>query len=234
MKIAYLQRLSLIDYPGRPAAVIWTVGCNLRCPFCYNPELVLPQLSAHISPLHPQEVLQVLRERKGFLEGLSVTGGEPTLQPELPEFLARVKEIDLAVKLDTNGTQPQMLALLLREKLVDYVALDVKAPWGRYPEFTGLDRDLSPLVRESLELIKKMAPDYEVRTTAAPGLAPRDLEAIAQEVAGAKRYVLQPFFLPQGKGLVDEDWRNRPHLSPEELAALAERLAGLLPCQART
>jgi pyruvate formate lyase activating enzyme len=234
VKIAHLERLSSIDYPGRLAAVVWTVGCNLRCPFCYNPELVLPHLSAQLSPLPSREVLEVLRERRGFLDGLCVTGGEPTLQPQLPEFLARVKGLGLAVKLDTNGTQPQALELLLQEKLVDYVALDVKAPRSRYPEFTGISQDVSPLVQESLEIVRRMAPDYEVRTTVAPGLGPEDLEAIAREVAGAKRYVLQPFFVPQGKGLVDESWRGRPHLSPAELTPVAERLAALLPCRART
>lgn len=140
MEIAHLQPLSLLDYPGKVAAVVWTVGCNLRCPFCYNAELVLPELASTLPRLSEESVISHLRERAGFLDGLVVTGGEPTLHPELPPFLREVKALGLAVKLDTNGTRPDVLGRLLREGLLDYVALDVKAPFARYAEFTGLSR----------------------------------------------------------------------------------------------
>ena len=233
MKIAYVEWLSLIDFPGKVATVIWTVGCNLRCPFCYNGELVLPERAAALSPIDPERILSELASRRGFLDGLAVTGGEPTLQPNLGDFLAEVKSLGLAVKLDTNGTNPDVLAELLERGLVDYVALDVKAPFPRYPEFTGVDRDVTGAVQESIALLRERAPDYELRTTAAPGLAETDIEAIAQAVRGARRYVLQPFFVPQGKELIDPSWAGRPHLKVEALRELALKLSRFLPCSVR-
>jgi len=208
VKIAYVEWLSLIDFPGKVAAVVWTVGCNLRCPFCYNGELVLPERAAALSPIDPGRILSELASRRGFLEGL-------------------------AVKLDTNGTQPEVLATLLARGLVDYVALDLKAPFPRYPEFTGVDRDVTGAVQESIALLRERAPDYELRTTVVPGLSQTDLEAIAQAVRGAKRYVLQPFFVPQGKELIDPSWAGRPHLKVEALRELALKLSRILPCSVR-
>jgi len=209
------------------------VGCNLRCPFCYNAELVLPKRAQGIAGISPEEVLAALRDRRGFLDGLAITGGEPTLHRDLAAFLAEVKGLGLAVKLDTNGTSPDVLAGLLERGLVDYVALDVKAPFPRYPEFTGVDRDVTREVRESIAVLRERAPDYELRTTAAPGLAEADIEAIAQAVRRTKRYVLQPFFVPQGKALIDPSWAARPHLDEETLRSLARRLSTLVPCEVR-
>ena len=233
MKIAYVEWASLIDFPGRVAAVIWTVGCNLRCPFCYNGELVLPERTVDLPPVDPEMVLSELASRRGFLDGLAVTGGEPTLQGGLADFLAEVKALGLKVKLDTNGTRPEVLATLLERGLVDYVALDLKAPFPRYPEFTGVREDVSGRVKQSVRILREWAPDYELRTTVVPGLSQADLEAIAQEARGAKRYVLQPFFVPQGKELIDPSWAGRPHLEEETLRRLAPRLSRFLPCSVR-
>jgi len=272
MEIAHFQSLSLLDYPGGVSAVVWTVGCNLRCPFCYNAELVLPEL-ARLPRLSEEEVLGRLRERGGFLDGLVVTGGEPTLHLDLPDFLREVKALGFRVKLDTNGTRPDVLARLLREGLLDYVALDVKAPFARYPEFTGLlspDHIASELVsdgcstsglvpegdvasgftpdgsfgakpvsdvvarvRESVASIRDRAPDYEFRTTVAPGLGEADLLAIAQEIRGARRYMLQAFFSPPRKRLVDEALRSQSCLSRDELEALASGVSRFVPCEVR-
>jgi len=233
VQLAHVQWESFIDFPGRVAAVVWTVGCNLRCPFCYNGELVLPRLAKALPRISPERILAQLKERAGFLDGFAITGGEPTLHQDLADFLAEVKGLGLAVKLDTNGTNPDVLAGLLERGLVDYVALDVKAPFPRYPEFTGVDRDVTGAVQESIALLRERAPDYELRTTVVPGLSQADLEVIAQAVRGAKRYVLQPFFVPQGKELIDPSWAARPHLDEATLRSLARRLSALVPCQVR-
>ncbi|HAZ30685.1 TPA: anaerobic ribonucleoside-triphosphate reductase activating protein [Candidatus Acetothermia bacterium] len=260
MEIAHLQLLSLLDYPGRVSAVVWTVGCNLRCPFCYNGELVLPELGADLPQLSPRGVLGRLRERAGFLDGVVVTGGEPTLHPDLPTFLREVKRLGFLVKLDTNGTRPAVVRSLAEDRLVDYVAVDVKAPFSRYPEFTGIsgDREVADLsagqaskrprygsrftgpvpdvrqaVRETITLVRNCGAEYEFRTTVAPGLAREDLIAIAHEIRGSQRYVLQPLFVPPGKRLVDEALRTRPSLSREELQELAAEISRLGPCSVR-
>jgi len=255
MEIAHVQPLSLLDYPGRVSAVVWTVGCNLRCPFCYNAELVLPERREDLPRVPLEEVLALLRERVGFLDGIVVTGGEPTLHDDLPAFLRGAKELGFLVKLDTNGTRPDVLRSLLADGLVDYVALDLKAPSARYPEFAGLlfpdhvaservsdGRSASELVygdvvarvREAIAIIREHAPDYEFRTTVAPGLTQEDLIAVGGEVRGARRYVLQPFFVPGGKRLVDETWRGRSALAPDTLRALLPELQKLVPTELRS
>lgn len=243
MEIAHLRLPSLVDYPGKVAAVVWTVGCNLRCPFCYNAELVIPERAASLPRRGAEEVLSLLAARAKLLDGVVVTGGEPTLHPDLPGFLGEIKRLGLLVKLDTNGTRPEVVGHLLAEGLLDYVALDVKAPFVRYPEFTGLHPsghgtpelvpDLVVRVQEAVALIRERAPDYEFRTTVAPGLAEEDLIAIAREVREARRYVLQPFFIPDGKSLVDEAWRGRPALSSDPLRALLPEIQKLVSTELR-
>jgi len=241
MEIAHLQLLSLLDYPGKVSAVVWTVGCNLCCPFCYNAELVLPGLADGLPRLPLDAVVAALAERARFLDGLVVTGGEPTLHRDLPLLLKEVKELGLLVKLDTNGTRPAVLRSLLEDGLVDYVALDVKAPFARYPEFTGLffadhvpdSSSVAAGVREAVTFVREHAPDYEFRTTVAPGLVREDLIAIAGEISDARRYVLQPFFPPEGKRLVDEGWRGRPALTVEELRSLLPELQKIVPTELR-
>lgn len=263
MEIAHLQLLSLLDYPGKVSAVIWTVGCTLRCPFCYNAELVLPEIGESLPRLPVEEVLAKLRERAGFLDGVVVTGGEPTLHSALPALLREVKRLSLLVKLDTNGTRPEVLRSLVEEGLVDYVAFDVKAPFGRYGEFTGTERSLAgwpvrdpgvaheaqryrsgsvasglapdvvAAVRETVGIVQERAPAYEFRTTVAPGLTPRDLLEIAGEIRGARSYVLQPFFVPEGKRLVDETWRGRPALSVEAMRRFLPEIQKLVPTELR-
>ncbi len=233
MKLAYFLGVSVIDYPGKVASVVWTVGCNLRCPFCYNSDLVLPEKITSLELLDPDWVLNELRERTGFVQGLAVTGGEPTIHRDLPDFLERVKSLGLGVKLDSNGTNPGMLRELFREKLVDYIAVDIKAPFPRYTQFTGLPpdraREVVEKVKESIGVIRSMAPAYEFRTTVVPGITEEDLAWI-KGLVGGSHYVLQPFFLPQGKELIDENWKERAHISEVELEEIAHRLG----CQART
>ena len=212
MEIAHLVPTSLIDYPGRVASVVFTVGCNFRCPFCHNRELVLPERSRGLHLRKAEEILALLSERRTFLDGLVITGGEPTVQPDLLGFAGEVKRFGLLVKLDTNGSRPKVLEELLRAGLVDYVAMDVKSPLSRYPEFVGGAAD-SGAIGRSIDVVRKRAPDYEFRTTAAPGLGLDDLRAIADLLSGARRWFLQPFVVPDKKGLVDPTWAGRPALS---------------------
>jgi pyruvate formate lyase activating enzyme len=228
LRIAHLLETSLIDYPGRVAAVLFTAGCNFRCPFCHNPELVLPERIRELRPLALDEVLSFLSERRGFLDGLVVTGGEPTIQGDLAGFLTEVKQLGFLVKLDANGSRPGVLEDLIGRGLVDYVALDVKAPFERYPEFAGVEVNLED-IRRSIALVREKAPDYEFRTTVAPGLRVEDLRAIGALLAGARKWFLQTFVVPGEKGLVDPSWEGRVALSRSELSAFWEGVAARFP-----
>ena len=162
MKIGGLIKFTLIDFPGHPAAVIFTQGCNFRCRYCHNPELVYPHLFTEPAPL--EEILSFLQRRQGTLEGVVVSGGEPTLHDDLPAFMARIKAFGYAVKLDTNGTRPEMIQELIDKKLVDYIAMDLKAPLEKYALITGTDTNPEILTR-AMDIIRKSGLAYEFRTT---------------------------------------------------------------------
>jgi len=214
--IGGVQWTTLIDYPGKVAATLFTVGCNFRCPFCHNPELVDPD---RLTPaLDEGEVLDRLRERVGFIDGVVISGGEPTIHPLFPTFVERVKRLGLLVKLDTNGSRPDVLYELLEEQLADYIAMDVKGPLDDYERLTGGFRDLDGIER-AIDLIVERAPDYEFRTTVAPTLGREEVLRIADRLSGAGRYVLQAFRVPE-KGLVDPAWETRSGLSKGELDEL--------------
>jgi pyruvate formate lyase activating enzyme len=189
-------RTSLIDYPDHIATVLFVGGCNFRCPPCHNVRLVLRP--GGIPDISTDEVWAFLSRRAGLVDGVVITGGEPTLQSDLIPFLRQVQErgsgVRLDVKLDTNGYRPDVLAALLDEGLVDYVAMDVKAPSYKYPLLAGrADLDLTRLER-SLSLLRDGEIPYEFRTTVVPGLLDEeDVEEIARWIAGAERYVLQQF-----------------------------------------
>jgi pyruvate formate lyase activating enzyme len=220
LPIGGVQWTTLIDYPGKVAAAVFTVGCNFRCPFCHNPELVDPDRLAFT--LDEGEVLDRLRERVGFIDGVVISGGEPTIQPSFPLFVERVKRLGLLVKLDTNGSRPDVLGRLLTEHAVDYVAMDVKGPPDDYERLTGGLCDLDAIER-AIDLIVERAPDYEFRTTIAPPLGREDVLRIAERLSGAKRYVLQVFRVPE-KGLVDPAWETKPGLSRGELDGLWDEI----------
>lgn len=193
MVLGGLQKTTLIDYPGRVACTVFISGCNFRCPFCYSPELVLPERIRTQPQISEEEFFVFLEERKGLLEGVVVCGGEPTFSKELPDFLERIKKTGFLVKLDTNGSNPAMLKRLVNEKLVDYVAMDIKASFLNYEKATGGRRDLEK-IKESIEIIKNSMIDYEFRSTVVPGLHAReDILQIAKDIKPAKRYFLQSF-----------------------------------------
>ena len=192
MRIAGLQKLTLLDYPEHTACTVFTAGCNLRCPFCHNSELVLPERKP---PLLAEEAFfSYLQKRQGILDGVCVTGGEPLLQPDIGDFLARIKALGFAVKLDTNGTRPQVLRQLVERGLVDYVAMDINNSPDSYAKTAGIpDMDLTP-IWESVDYLMSGAVDFEFRTTVADGLhTAQDMAAIGQWLQGAKRYYLQQF-----------------------------------------
>ena len=162
MKIGGLIKFTLIDFPGRPAAVVFTQGCNFRCRYCHNPELVYPHLFTQ--PVAEEEIFSFLQRRQGTLEGVVVSGGEPTLHEDLPAFMARIKALGYQVKLDTNGSRPDMVQELIDKKLVDYIAMDLKAPLEKYRAITEVDTNTDTLLR-SMDLIRQSGLEYEFRTT---------------------------------------------------------------------
>ncbi|MDY7080371.1 MAG: anaerobic ribonucleoside-triphosphate reductase activating protein [Chloroflexota bacterium] len=192
MQLKGWTRTSLIDFPDHISTVLFTGGCNFRCPPCHNADLVLRPGELPNLPL--EEVRAFLTRRAGLVDGVVITGGEPTLQNGLIPSLCRARERGLDVKLDTNGYRPDVLAVLLDERLVDYVAMDVKAPPGKYSLLAGrTDLDVNRLER-SITLLQDSGIPYELRTTVVPGLLDEDdVEEIARWVAGAGRYVLQQF-----------------------------------------
>lgn len=193
MFISGIQKTSLVDYPGNICDALFFGGCNLRCPYCHNPDLVLG--SANLPRYELGDVINSLANRSRFIDGVCVSGGEPTLQPlpELKLFFSEIKALGLAVKLDTNGTQPEVLEELLQDGLVDYVAMDVKAPLSRYSEVCRVPVDLRA-VRSSVDLLLKGEVEYEFRTTVPRSLLTEsDLLEIGQWLSGARRYVLQAY-----------------------------------------
>ncbi len=162
MKLGGLVKFTLIDFPGTPAAIVFTQGCNFRCRYCHNPELVYPHLFTASMP--QEEVMAFLQRRQGTLEGVVISGGEPTLQEDLVRFMADIKALGYKTKLDTNGTRPEVLKELIDKKLVDFIAMDLKAPLDKYAVITGVEAN-STVLRQSMDLIVKSGLAYQFRTT---------------------------------------------------------------------
>ncbi len=187
-----LQKMTLLDYPGKVAATVFTGGCNMRCPFCHNAPLVLSP--NEVETLPTEEFFAFLKKRQGILDGICLTGGEPLLQADVAEFLAEIKALGFSVKLDTNGTNPQRLRELIDARLVDYVAMDIKNSPSRYAETVGIARfDMTPIF-DSVRLLLSGGVDYEFRTTVVRELhTEEDLLAIAAWIREAPRYYLQGY-----------------------------------------
>ena len=193
MLICGLQKTTLLDYPGHVACTIFTGGCNFRCPFCQNGELVIDPAAQ--PKLTEEEVFAFLRKRKGILEGVCITGGEPTLQPDLEAFIRKVKDLGYLVKLDTNGYRPEVLQKLLENGLLDYVAVDIKASKENYARVAGVPNlDISKM-EETVEILKSQERvPYEFRTTVVRGLHEiEEFEAIGKWLAGASALYLQSY-----------------------------------------
>jgi pyruvate formate lyase activating enzyme len=209
VKVCGVQGVSIIDYPGRIASVLFLGGCNFRCPFCQNPDLVLRPES--LPGLDLEETMRSIEKKKGFVDGVVVTGGEPLIHGEaLLSLLQRLHEAGLAVKLDTNGYEVELLREILASGLVDYVAMDVKTSLARYPKAAGKAVD-TRRIEEAIRLIMDSGLEYEFRTTCVPGIVEeQDIREIAALVSGAKRYYLQQF-RPNGPMIDAEYEAVRPH-----------------------
>jgi len=191
VRIGDIQKFSLIDYPGRICAIIFTQGCNFRCPYCHNPELVIPSL--YMEPIANEELFSFLEKRKEKLDAVNITGGEPTLQPDLIDFIKRIKSLGYMVKIDTNGSFPEVMEPLIADNLLDYIAMDVKAPLKKYGTVTGSSID-PECITKSIELIRDSGIDYEFRTTIVKSLLTEtDIEQIGTLIEGARCHVLQKF-----------------------------------------
>lgn len=190
MHIGGFQKMTMLDYPGKVACTVFTHACNLRCPFCHNAPLVVGEYT----PVSEAQILSYLQKRKGILDGICITGGEPLLQKDIRAFIEKVRALGLAVKLDTNGTFPERLHELIDAGLVDYVAMDIKNSPARYAETVGLSTlDLAP-IEESVRILKEGRVPYEFRTTVVRELhSEADMQAIGAWLAGAERYFLQQF-----------------------------------------
>jgi pyruvate formate lyase activating enzyme len=185
-----LEKFTLIDYPGKIACMVYTIGCNFRCPYCHNPELVDETTTVHISE---RELYNFLDTRKGMLEGVVITGGEPTMHSDLLAVMQEIKARGFLVKLDTNGTHSHMLGQAIEQGLVDYVAMDIKSPLKHYNRTVASAVDTES-IRQSIDLLLSSPVEYEFRTTVVKGLlSPEDISEIGKEIKGAKRYYLQKF-----------------------------------------
>ncbi len=191
MRIAGIEPLSLTDYPGKPAMVLFTQGCNFRCSYCHNPELVLPQLYGDI--ISEEKVYEHLKARRNKVKNVVVTGGEPTLHEDLPDFLRKIRSLEYSVKLDTNGSKPAMLCIILENNLVDYVAMDIKAPKQLHKSVSASDVPFDAIM-ESVRLILQSGIPHEFRTTLHSEInSIDDLEAINSILPKGTRHRLLPF-----------------------------------------
>lgn len=217
MLIGGFQKTSLIDYPKKIAAIVFTHGCNFRCHYCHNPELV----TGAEKIADENAILDFLNTRKGKLDGIVVTGGEPCLQKDLPDFLEKLKDKGFDVKLDTNGSRFDMLENVVLKGLVDYIAMDIKAPLTKYKKIIDTDIDIAE-IENSIELIMSCGIDYEFRTTVTEALLTvEDFEEIGAAVEGAKKYFLQNFVYSK---ILDEGFKDAKPFTHAELDRVAKIL----------
>ncbi len=217
MKIRGIRKTTLVDYPGKVATTIFTGKCNFRCPYCHNPTLVEEKPDTDTIPI--DKFLKFLEERRGKLGAVCITGGEPTLQPDIKQFIEKIKDKDYLVKLDTNGSNPEKLKKLL--PTVDYVAMDIKAPKERYQEVTRSKVDPEKIQR-SIDLIKESDVEYEFRTTVAPDLLDEgDMEEIGKWLDGSRNYYIQQF---SSKNTLDPDYREKTPYPEEKLEEIKESI----------
>src|SRR6056297_762247 len=213
MEIKGLEKSTLIDYPDELACTVFLAGCNFRCPFCYSSELVIPEKIEKQPEIEEKEFFDFLEKRKGLLKGVVVCGGEPTIHSELKEFIKKIKEKDYKVKLDTNGSNPEMIKKLIEDDLLDYIAMDVKAPKEKYSKVTGVDVDPEK-IEESINLIKESNVGHEFRTTVVPTLLNKeDIVKIGKWI-GEGKYYLQKF---KGQKTLDSDFEEIEGFTPEEM-----------------
>jgi len=205
------QKTSLIDFSPYTASVIFLAGCNFKCGFCHNPELVLHY--SEVPDIDEEEIIDYLKKKKMWIDGVCITGGEPTIYSDLPEFVDRLKKIGMKIKLDTNGTNPSVLKKLIEK--IDYVAMDIKAVLGNYEEVVCVDIEKDK-IKKSIDLIKNSNIDYEFRTTVIPGIVgKKEIFKIGKWLKGSKKYVIQNF--RNTKSMINNDFKDIDPYSEEEL-----------------
>jgi pyruvate formate lyase activating enzyme len=215
MKFKGFNKTSLIEYPNQIVSIVFTGGCNFRCPFCHNKDLVLNP--DNIPDIDEKEIIDHIVSKRMWVDGIAITGGEPTLQKELPEFIKKIKDKGFLVELETNGTNPEMVEQLIKDNLIDYLAMDIKAPLDEdiYYEAIGKFGDRSKIlenVKKTIRIVQKAGINYEFRTTFVPGLLMKDdIYKIAEQLKGSKRYVIQKF-LP--KTTIDSEYEKKDLLNP--------------------
>lgn len=220
MKIAGLIKNSLIDYPGQITAIVFTQGCNFRCPYCHNPELVPEKATREL--IDEKEVFAFLETRRGLLEAVTITGGEPTLQKDLREFIEKVKSMGYRVKLDTNGTNPDFLSEILEAGNVDYVAMDIKHTPEKYPQVTGVVKLEN--IKRSIEIIMASGIDYEFRTTVLPRLhKASDFKEIGEMIKGANKYFIQNF---RSDSTLNKTYKNEVSFTQKDLENIQNTIKG--------
>jgi len=219
MNIGGLTKFSLIDYPGKTCAIIFTQGCNFRCPYCHNPELVLPEEFKSLIP--QQGIFKFLKKRKGLLDAVEITGGEPTIQKDLLEIIKQIKEIGYLIKLDSNGSNPDIIKDAIDKHLIDYFAMDIKAPIEDYSKVCGVAVDTKK-IKKSINLIIQYAPDYEFRTTAIKKFHTREsFRKIGILIKGAKKYYIQNAHYDK---TVSEEFKNEKVFLKKEMSAFCEEI----------
>jgi pyruvate formate lyase activating enzyme len=233
MRIGGLEKLSLIDYPGELSAVVFTVGCTFRCPFCYNPMLVLLHKSGNgdISPegeenekdqsqITEADLFLFLEKRRGKLDAVVISGGEPTMQPDLPEFIRKVRSLGYKIKLDSNGTNPEMLEKLLAENLLDYLAMDIKSAPEDYEKATGT-KFYFEKIEKSVKIIMQSGVPYEFRSTCVPGFINEEaIVKMGELIQSADKWYLQNF--KSDAEMIDKKLTGKPGFSSAEMQKFAE------------
>jgi pyruvate formate lyase activating enzyme len=233
MVLGGFQKLTLLDYPGKIAATVFTVGCSFRCPFCHNPELVDLRL-AH-NEESEKNFFEFLNKRKGKLEGVCITGGEPTIQPDIIDFIKKIKKLGFLVKLDSNGTRPDVLKKIIDARLVDFIAMDIKSSPEKYLETAGIvetqfiaSKPSSPMldrIRLSVNLIMHSRIPYEFRTTVVPGLhTEKDFIEIAKWINGAENYYLQEY--REEQKILDPNLKKKTKGQKIDLEKIQKRIKG--------
>ena len=226
MKIAGLQKLTLIDYPGKVACTIFLFGCNFKCGFCHNPELVISNKAP--AGFDEDYILDFLKERRKYLDAVCITGGETLIHPELPEFLKKIKNLDYTVKIDTNGSNSNLLLLTINKKLVDYIAMDIKSDKDNYNIITNSNVDINN-IENSIKIISDSGLNYEFRTTVIKGYHDKEkMIEIAKWINNITRkkpvkYAIQNF-TPRKDGLLDESFENIEPFTDNELEELKENV----------
>jgi pyruvate formate lyase activating enzyme len=232
MLIGGLQKMTLIDYPSKVAAIVFTIGCNFRCRFCYNTRLVVSDLLGTNEVIKESDFFDFLKIRIGKLDAIVITGGEPTLQKDLMAFTKKIKKMGFLVKLDTNGTNPDIVRKLIKEGLVDYIAMVIKNVLltKEYKKIIQVDCDMNK-IKESIKLIMDSGIDYEFRTTAAPGITKENIISIAEYISGADKYYLQEF---KDTDIIDNECKKMRWLSEDDLEQIANSVKGLFrECKVR-